>query len=87
VVAAGSILRREHLPEGLAILDSLPGNTWMRGGSAIYGPDGTLLAGPAGESEQLVIVDIDPGQIAEELMTLDVCGHYARPDVFDFKVR
>jgi len=29
-----------------------------------------------------VIAEIDPGQVAEELMTLDVTGHYARPDVF-----
>ncbi len=88
VVAAGSVLRREHLPTGLALLDSLEGDgPWMRGGSAIIGPDGAVIAGPAGEEETLLTAEIDPGRILEELMTLDVSGHYARPDVFILHVR
>ncbi|RME46246.1 MAG: carbon-nitrogen hydrolase family protein, partial [Chloroflexi bacterium] len=87
VLAAGSVLRREHLPRGLALLDELEGDgPWMRGGSAIIGPDGELLAGPAGEEETLLTAEVDPGRIVEELMTLDVSGHYARPDVFSFRV-
>lgn len=82
VIAVGGILRREHLPEGLKILDALPGDQWLSGGSAIIGPNGKYLAGPADNTEQLVIAEIDPGQVTEELMALDVCGHYSRPDVF-----
>ena len=82
VVAVGGILRREHLPSDLPILNNLPGDEWLKGGSAIIGPDGQYLVGPADNTEQLVTAEIDPGQVAEELMTLDVCGHYSRPDVF-----
>lgn len=58
----------------------MPGDQWMSGGSAIIGPNGKYLAGPVGDEEGLVIAEIDPGQVADELMTLDVTGHYARPD-------
>jgi predicted amidohydrolase len=87
VVAAGSVLRREHLPTDLPLMDKMPGDAWMFGGSAVIGPDGTYLAGPADDTEQFVAAEIDPGRVTEELMTLDVCGHYSRPDVFDFSVR
>ncbi len=88
VVAAGSLLGREHLPSGLALLDEMPGDgPWLSGGSAIIAPDARVIAGPAGPEERLVTADIDLGQIAEEKMTLDVAGHYARPDVFDFGVK
>jgi predicted amidohydrolase len=87
VVAAGSVLRREHFPEGLELLEQMPGDgPFMRGGSAVIGPDGAILAGPAGEEETLVIAEVYPGRIAEESMTLDVSGHYSRPDVFTLVV-
>jgi predicted amidohydrolase len=87
VIAAGSILKREHLPKGYAVLDAMPGDgPWMTGGSAIIGPDAQILAGPVENEESLVIAEIDPGRVAEEKMTLDVCGHYSRPDVFNFSI-
>lgn len=87
VLAAGTVLGREHLPAGLRLLDELEGDgPWMRGGSAIIGPDGTILAGPAGTEETLLTAEIDPGRITEELMALDICGHYSRPDVFELTI-
>jgi nitrilase len=88
VIAAGSVLRRADLPEGFELLDELPGDgPWMSGGSVIIGPDAAILAGPAGDDDELVTAMIDPGRIPEEKMTLDVCGHYSRPDVFQFEVK
>ncbi len=87
VIAAGSILQRENLPQGFEVLDAMPGEgPWMTGGSAIIGPDAHILAGPLENQEGLVIAEIDPGRVTEEKMTLDVCGHYARPDVFNFSI-
>ena len=61
----------------------------MAGGSAIVGPDGTVLAGPAGDEEVLLVAEVDPGRAVEERMTLDVAqtGHYARPDLFRLQIR
>ena len=83
VVAAGSVLRREHLPSGFELLDAMPGDgPLMFGGSAVIGPNASILAGPVGDEETLVVSEIDPQLAAQESMTLDVSGHYSRPDVF-----
>ena len=88
VIAAASILRREDLPEGLALLDEMQGEgPFQTGGSAIVAPNAEVIAGPIENEEQLVIAEIDPGQAIREQMTLDVSGHYSRPDVFRFEVK
>ena len=87
VVACGTVLTPAHLPTDLQLLKEIPSDEHlMFGGSAIIGPDGKYLAGPAGAEETLVTAEIDPARITEELMTLDVCGHYDRPDVFSMTV-
>ena len=39
------------------------------------------------EAETLVLADCDLEDIARESLTLDVSGHYSRPDVFEFRLR
>ena len=89
VLAAGALLRTEDLPPELELAPGVVrGDGWvLRGGSAIIGPDGGYLAEPVFEREELVTAQVDPGRRREELMTMDVAGHYARPDVFAFAVR
>ena len=57
-----------------------------RGGSAIYGPLGDLLAGPMWDEEGMLIADLDMTSIARSKFDFDVTGHYARPDVFRLEV-
>jgi hypothetical protein len=45
------------------------------------------VPGPVYDEESLVVSDCDLGEIRRESMTLDVSGHYSRPDVFQFNVR
>lgn len=83
VVAAGSLLRAAALPPGLEPHPERvpsPASLVLRGGSAIIGPDGAVLAGPAFDEPAILTALIDPGRIREERMSLDVSGHYARPD-------
>ena len=90
VIAAGSIMRASALPPEL---ERHPGKApsdaaWvMRGGSAIIAPNGSYLVGPIFEEAALLVSEIDLDDVRREQMTLDVSGHYARPDVFDFSVR
>ncbi len=89
VVAAGSLMRASSLPASLERDSTRAGNddTWvLAGGSAIIGPDGNYLAGPVFETPTILRATVDLRQLDEERMTLDVAGHYARPDVFTFGV-
>jgi nitrilase len=89
VVAAGSLMRASALPAGL---EPHPDRVrskddWvMRGGSAIIGPDGHYVIEPLYDESRLLIADLDLGRLREERMTLDVTGHYHRPDLFRFSV-
>jgi predicted amidohydrolase len=85
VVAVGSVLRRDQVPADLEIFrgDGIdPHEYLLAGGSAIIGPDGNYLAGPAGTEETILYADLDTSRIAAEHQTFDPVGHYARPDVF-----
>jgi nitrilase len=37
------------------------------------------------DREELLVADLDLTQIDREMMTFDVAGHYARPDLFRFE--
>jgi predicted amidohydrolase len=56
-----------------------------RGGSAIIGPDSHYVVRPVMDREKLIVADLDIMQIDRQAMTLDVSGHYARPDLFRFE--
>jgi nitrilase len=57
-----------------------------RGGSAIVGPDGKYLAGPAWDKEAILFADLDPQRLYEERQRFDAAGHYSRPDVLRLHV-
>jgi nitrilase len=57
-----------------------------RGGSAIVSPLGTILVGPLFDREDMLLADLDLGEIARSRFDFDVAGHYARPDVFQLTV-
>jgi predicted amidohydrolase len=89
VLAAGSIMRGRDLPAELEPHPSKvpsPDAFIMRGGSAIYGPNGALIAGPIFDDPMIVFGDLDLQRVREESMALDVAGHYSRPDCFSFGV-
>jgi nitrilase len=87
VLAAGQILAAADLPPELPAAGLAGDDLVLSGGSAIYGPDGALLAGPVYGGEELLLADLDLSRIDAGHLTLDVSGHYARPDLFDFSVR
>jgi len=57
-----------------------------RGGSAIVSPLGALLAGPLYDREDILLAELDLGEIPRSRFDFDVTGHYARPDVFQLTV-
>jgi len=91
VLAAGMMMRFDDLPCELAADTAAPsaaGNPWIeRGGSAIIGPDSHYVVEPVFDREEMLVADLDPTLIDREKMTLDVSGHYARPDLFRFEMK
>ncbi len=57
-----------------------------RGGSAVVSPLGAVIAGPLYDREDILVAELDLGEIARGRFDLDVTGHYARPDVFQLTV-
>lgn len=63
-----------------------PETVMMRGGSAIVGPLGQVLAGPDFSGETILYAEIDADEIPRGKFDFDVAGHYARPDIFQLQV-
>lgn len=90
VIAAGSILRVDQMPADLPVAEKYakdPAGLMIVGGSAIIGPGGKVLAGPVFDTETVLVADCDLAEIAKEAQTLDVSGHYSRPDVLELRVK
>ncbi len=89
VIAVGQILRVRDMPPELPPRPEKAGDPdgfMIRGGSAVIAPNGRYLAGPVYDAETVVVADCDLDEITGEALTLDVSGHYSRPDVFEFRV-
>jgi nitrilase len=87
VLAAGSLMRRSELPAELNTGTGSKHDLLLRGGSAIIAPDGRYLAGPVYDQPAILEAVLDLSEIDREVMTLDVTGHYARPDIFSLQVK
>jgi nitrilase len=88
VVGSCCAVRREDVPDVHDLARWLPSTPWLNpGDSAIVDPDGKLLAGPAHEQETILYAEVDPRTVRGTRGQLDVAGHYARPDVFELRVR
>ncbi len=89
VLAAGSLMRADALPSELEPHPdrvTSPDAWMMRGGSAVVGPDGAYIAGPVFDEPCILSVEIDLARIREESMSLDVAGHYHRPDCLELMI-
>lgn len=87
VLAAGSLMKASSLPAELEAHPAIVSDAnqfVLRGGSAIIAPNGSYVREPVFDAPALLVADLDLARTREEAMTLDVAGHYARPDVFDF---
>jgi nitrilase len=86
VLAVGSILRVDALPEALRPAGVSGDALALRGGSCIAGPDGAWIVPPVFDEERTIVADLDLRAIDREVATLDVSGHYARPDVLRLEI-
>jgi nitrilase len=89
VVGSGTVLRSQDIPEafpGRAQLFPDPQEWVNDGDSVVVDPAGKLVAGPFRRELGILYAEIDPARVGPARRTLDVTGHYARPDVFELRV-
>jgi nitrilase len=88
VIAPCHYQRAASYPDDFELASELEGvDVLGRGGSAILAPDGSYLAGPVYDGEQILYADLDPAVLLEERQRFDPAGHYSRPDVLQLTVR
>lgn len=56
------------------------------GGSVIVSPQGKVIAGPLFNKAGALIAELDLDEVTQSKLDFDVNGHYARNDIFEFKV-
>ncbi len=89
VLAAGLIMRVSDIPKQYTLpadLAAEPDKLVLRGGSAIIAPDARYIVEPIFDREEIIVAEIDLNEIRREQMTLDVTGHYSRPDIFSVSI-
>ena len=89
VAGSGAAFQARDLP------DSVPGKAglypnpddWVNSGdSVVIAPGGKIVAGPMRKELGILYADIDLEQIGIARRSLDVVGHYSRPDIFQLHV-
>jgi len=90
VAGSGFAMRVADIPEDFPARAELypDAEAWVNpGDSVVVSPDGTTVAGPLREEIGVLYADVDLAEVATARRSLDVAGHYARPDVFELRVR
>ena len=84
VISVSGLMRRSDIGTDLPHADLLADavdNVMANGGSCVAAPNGDWLLEPQAGDESLYIVELDHEKVLEERHSLDVAGHYSRPDV------
>lgn len=89
VLGAGCAFQARDIPDavpGKAMLYPEP-DAWINAGdSVIVAPGGRIVAGPMHEALGILHAEIDLERVGMARRSLDVVGHYARPDLFRLQV-
>ncbi len=89
VIGSGSALATRDIPETFPSRELVFGgpDRWVNpGDSVVVAPTGQIVAGPLHEEYGILYADIDATSASDEHRTLDVAGHYGRPDIFTLTV-
>jgi len=80
------ITRDEYGEDYRSVLPETVDGVMMRGGSAIIGPLGEIIAGPVFNEQTILYAELDRATLIKSKMDFDPVGHYARPDVLSVVV-
>ena len=88
VMGTATAIQGSDLPDDFPERDRLyKPDEWINDGDAVViNPSGTVAAGPLHREKGILYAEIDSETARRARRSLDVCGHYARPDVFSLTV-
>ena len=84
VVSVSGLMRKQDIPDGVPEVELLrdkADDVMANGGSCVASPNGEWILEPEIGVESLRIAELDHRVVLEERQSLDVVGHYSRPDV------
>ena len=84
VASVSGLMRRRDIPDGIPeveLLREVADDVMADGGSCLASPAGDWILEPETGNESLRVAELDHRVVLEERQSLDVVGHYARPDV------
>ncbi len=89
VMGCGHLLHARDIPDAMPYKEMLypDADEWINpGDSMIVAPGGQMVAGPLGREQGILYAEVGMDRIRHARRILDVCGHYARPDLFHLRV-
>lgn len=88
VISTATALQGSDVPSDFPERDKLfDPDEWINNGNAvIVKPMGEIVAGPMHREKSVLYAEIDKEEARRARRSLDVCGHYARADIFSLSV-
>ena len=88
VIGTATALQGCDLPEDFPERDRLyEPDEWINDGDAVVvDPSGAVTAGPFHREKGILYAEVDVEAARRARRSLDVCGHYSRPDIFSLLV-
>lgn len=88
VISTATAMQGSDVPEDFPERDELfDSDEWINDGNAVVvKPFGEVVAGPLNREKGVLYADVDKEVARRARRSLDVCGHYARADIFSFSV-
>lgn len=89
VLSCNQFVTKDMYPTNLNYYEDLAGQPEVMcpGGSTIINPFGKYVAEPVYNREDMLIADLDLGEVVQSRLDFDAVGHYARPDVFKLVIQ
>jgi len=88
VIGTATAMQGSDIPAGFPERDRLyQPDEWINDGDAVVvKPMGGIAAGPLNRTKGILYAELDAEAARRARRSLDVCGHYSRPDIFSFSV-
>lgn len=89
VLSVSGLMRRSDIPDSApeaALLRETADETMANGGSCLAAPNGDWLIEPVTDRESISVCTIEHELVRRERQSLEVRGHYSRPDVTRLKL-